>query len=116
MHIVIVALVMDFSSLVLAEAVLSYVSIGVDLMMASFGTTINSARMELSREPMVCWSLVAAFAFMFSPSSPPTCWPTPCTTRLTRAVPVRAKSHLDPAGTNFCSYGQIPYRVQFNIT
>ena len=91
MHIVIVALVMDFSSLVLAEAVLSYVSTGVDPM-TSFGATINSARMELSREPMICCSLVAAFAFMFSPSSPPTCWPTPCTTRLTRAAPVRAKS------------------------
>ena len=26
---------------------------------------INSARLELSREPMVWWSLAAAFAFMF---------------------------------------------------
>jgi peptide/nickel transport system permease protein len=66
MHIVIIALVMDFSSLVLAEAVLSYVGIGVDPTMISFGTMINNARMELAREPMVWWSLAAAFTFMFT--------------------------------------------------
>ncbi|MFV0663234.1 ABC transporter permease [Denitromonas sp.] len=65
MHIVIIALVMDFSGLVLAEAVLSYVGIGVDPTMASFGTLINAARMELARDPMVWWSLAAAFVFMF---------------------------------------------------
>ena len=66
MHIVIIALVMDFSSLVLAEAVLSYVGIGVDPTMISFGTMINNARMELAREPMVWWSLAAAFFFMLT--------------------------------------------------
>ncbi|HRF74017.1 MAG TPA: ABC transporter permease [Accumulibacter sp.] len=66
MHIVIIALVMDFSSLVLAEAVLSYVGIGVDPTMISFGTMINNARMELAREPAVWWSLSAAFVFMFT--------------------------------------------------
>ncbi|MBK8892017.1 MAG: ABC transporter permease [Dechloromonas sp.] len=65
MHIVIIALVMDFSGLVLAEAVLSYVGIGVDPTMTSFGTMINSARMELGREPVVWWSLAAAFTAMF---------------------------------------------------
>jgi peptide/nickel transport system permease protein len=65
MHIVIIALVMDFSGLVLAEAVLSYVGIGVDPSMTSFGTMINNARMELGREPVVWWSLAAAFAAMF---------------------------------------------------
>ncbi len=65
MHIVIIALVMDFSGLVLAEAVLSYVGIGVDPTMISFGTMINNARMELGREPVVWWSLTAAFVFMF---------------------------------------------------
>ena len=59
MHIVIIALVMDFSGLVLAEAVLSYVGIGVDPTMTSFGTMINNARMELGREPVVWWSLAA---------------------------------------------------------
>jgi peptide/nickel transport system permease protein len=65
MHIVLIALVMDFSGLVLAEAVLSYIGIGVDPTMTSFGTMINMARAELAREPMVWWSLAAAFCFMF---------------------------------------------------
>lgn len=64
MHIVIIALVMDFSGLVLAEAVLSYIGVGVDPSMISFGTMINSARLEMAREPMVWWSLAAAFVFM----------------------------------------------------
>jgi len=66
MHIVLIALVMDFSGLVLAEAVLSYVGVGVDPSTISFGTMINTARMELAREPMVWWSLAAAFSFMFA--------------------------------------------------
>jgi peptide/nickel transport system permease protein len=65
MHLVIIALVMDFSGLVLAEAVLSYVGVGVDPSMISFGTMINAARLEIAREPMVWWVLVAAFVFMF---------------------------------------------------
>ncbi len=57
---------MDFSGLVLAEAVLSYVGVGVDPSMISFGTMINAARMEMAREPMVWWALLAAFSFMFA--------------------------------------------------
>ncbi len=66
MHLVIITLVMDFSGLVLAEAVLSYVGVGVDPSMISFGTMINAARLEIAREPMVWWVLVAAFVFMFA--------------------------------------------------
>ena len=66
MHIVMIALVLDFSGLVLAEAVLSYVGVGVDPSMISFGTMINSARLEMAREPMVWWSLAAAFVFMLT--------------------------------------------------
>jgi peptide/nickel transport system permease protein len=65
MHIVTITLVMDFSGLVLAEAVLSYVGVGVDPSMISFGTMINAARLEMSREPVVWWALAAAFVFMF---------------------------------------------------
>lgn len=65
MHVVLISLVLDFSGLVLAEAVLSYVGVGVDPSMTSFGTMINAARLEMGREPMVWWSLAAAFAFMF---------------------------------------------------
>ncbi|MDX8386044.1 MAG: ABC transporter permease [Gallionella sp.] len=64
MHIILIALVMDFSALVLAEAVLSYIGVGVDPSMISFGTMINSARLEMAREPMVWWALVSAFGFM----------------------------------------------------
>jgi peptide/nickel transport system permease protein len=32
--------------------------------MFSFGLMINNARMELSRDPVVWWSLTAAFMFM----------------------------------------------------
>ena len=65
-HIIVIALVMDFSGLVLAEAVLSYVGVGVDPSTTSFGTMINAARLEMAREPMVWWSLAAAFVFMFA--------------------------------------------------
>ncbi len=64
-HIILIAVVLDFSGLVLAEAVLSYVGIGVDPSMYSWGNMINSARLELSREPVVWWPLFAAFIFMF---------------------------------------------------
>ncbi|MDR1425364.1 MAG: ABC transporter permease [Azoarcus sp.] len=64
MHIVLITVVLDFSSLVLAEAVLSYVGIGVDPTTISFGTMINMARAELAREPVVWWSLASAFVFM----------------------------------------------------
>ena len=65
MHIVMISIVLDFSGLVLAEAVLSYINIGVDPSMHSWGNMINSARLEMAREPIVWWSLAAAFVFMF---------------------------------------------------
>lgn len=65
MHIVLITAVIDFSGLVLAEAVLSYVGIGVDPAMISWGNMINAARLELARDPVVWWSLLAAFVFMF---------------------------------------------------
>jgi len=65
-HIVIIATVMDFSGFVLYEAVLSYVGVGVDPATTSFGTMINAARLEMGREPIVWWSLAAAFTFMFA--------------------------------------------------
>jgi len=66
MHIVLISVVLDFSSLVLAEAVLSYVNIGVDPTTYSWGNMINGARLEMAREPIVWWSLSASFVFMFS--------------------------------------------------
>jgi len=66
MHIVLISVVLDFSSLVLAEAVLSYINIGVDPTTYSWGNMINGARLEMAREPIVWWSLTAAFVFMFA--------------------------------------------------
>lgn len=63
--IVLITLVLDFSFLVLAEAVLSYVGVGVSPMTISWGNMINGARLELAREPLVWWPIVAAFTFMF---------------------------------------------------
>lgn len=64
-HIVIITLVLDFSILVLAEAVLSYVGVGVDPTTMSWGNMINSSRLELAREPAVWWPLLAALVSMF---------------------------------------------------
>jgi peptide/nickel transport system permease protein len=66
MHIVLITSILQFSGLVLAEAVLSYIGIGVGAEMGSWGNMINTARLELSREPVVWWNLLAAFIFMFA--------------------------------------------------
>ena len=64
MHLVLINTVMQFSNFVLAEAVLSYVGVGVDPKTASFGVMINTARSELAATPVVWWTLTTAFVFM----------------------------------------------------
>ena len=64
-HIVLIVTVLDFSGIVLYEAVLSYVGVGVDPVMESFGSMINAAAIEMSRSPVIWWNLAASFAFMF---------------------------------------------------
>ena len=64
MHIVLITVVLRFSSLVLSEVVLAYVGIGIDPSMHSWGNLVNQARLELAREPIVWWNLTAAFIFM----------------------------------------------------
>jgi peptide/nickel transport system permease protein len=64
-HIILITFVLEFSALVLAEAVLSYIGVGIDPSMASWGNMINTARTELSREPAIWWTLAGAFFFMF---------------------------------------------------
>ena len=66
MHLVLITTVLSFSDLILFEAVLSYIGIGVDPSMNSFGGMINQARGEIARDPMVWWSFAAAFVFMVS--------------------------------------------------
>lgn len=65
-HIVLIVAVLDFSGIVLYEAVLSYVGVGVDPVTESFGTMINAAASEMSRTPAVWWNLAASFLFMFT--------------------------------------------------
>ncbi len=64
MHLVLITTVLSFSDLILYEAVLTYVGVGVDPSMNSFGGMINLARSEMSRDPVVWWSFIAAFGFM----------------------------------------------------
>lgn len=65
MHIVVITMVLRFSTEILSEAVLTYLGIGVDANTMSWGTMINDARSELTRDPIIWWKLAAAFIFMF---------------------------------------------------
>jgi peptide/nickel transport system permease protein len=64
MHLVLITVVLGFSELILYEAVLTYVGVGVDPTTSSFGSMINLARAEMSSDPIVWWSFAAAFGFM----------------------------------------------------
>lgn len=63
-HIVLIVSVLNFSGIVLYEAVLSYVGVGVDPTMESFGSMINAASGEMSRSPAIWWNLAASFLFL----------------------------------------------------
>ena len=62
MHLVVVTFVLMFSGLVLSEAILSWLGIGVD---GSWGQMIDQARDELSRDPAIWWNLSAAGVALF---------------------------------------------------
>ncbi len=63
MHLVVITFVLLFSGLVLSEATLSWLGIGID---GSWGQMIDQARDELSRDPIVWWNLAAASIALFS--------------------------------------------------
>jgi peptide/nickel transport system permease protein len=63
--IVIISVTLGFSGLILSEAVLSYLGIGVDAEIGSWGNMIDAARDELAREPVIWWNLTAASVAMF---------------------------------------------------
>ena len=71
MHLVVITFVLLFSRLVLSEAMLSWLGIGID---GSWGQMIDQARDELARDPIVWWNLTAAVARRSSASS----WPSTC--------------------------------------
>jgi peptide/nickel transport system permease protein len=63
MHLVVITFVLLFSGLVLSEAILSYLGIGID---GSWGQMIDQARDELARDPIVWWNLAAASTALFA--------------------------------------------------
>ena len=65
-HLMLIVTVLEFSALILYEAVLALVGVGVDPSMNSFGGMINFARNEMGRDPIVWWPFAAAFVFMVS--------------------------------------------------
>ena len=65
MHLVIINAVLGFSGLVMAESILSYLGVGAPVGTPSWGIMIDSARMELSRDPVVWWNITAASGALF---------------------------------------------------
>ncbi|MCL4684191.1 ABC transporter permease [Myxococcota bacterium] len=61
-HLVVITFVLTFSQLVLSEAVLSWLGLGLD---GSWGQMIDQARDELSRDPVIGWNLGAASGALF---------------------------------------------------
>jgi len=55
LHIVIITAILAFSGLVLSEAVLAYLGIGLEY---SWGGIIDNARAELARTPVIWWNFV----------------------------------------------------------
>lgn len=62
LHLVVISFVLLFSSLVLAEATLSWLGIGVR---GSWGNMIAQAKDELSRDPIIWWNVTAAGVAVF---------------------------------------------------
>jgi peptide/nickel transport system permease protein len=63
MHLVVITFVLLFSSMVLTEAILAFLGIGLD---GSWGQMIDQARDELARDPIISWNLLSAFGALFS--------------------------------------------------
>lgn len=61
-HLIVITFVLTFSGLVLSEATLSWLGIGVD---GSWGQMIDGARDELSRSPIIWWNIGAAGTALF---------------------------------------------------
>lgn len=64
MHIILIDMVLGFSALILTEAVLAYIGIGVHPSTQSFGNMIVSAQEQLARSPAIWWNLLTAFLFL----------------------------------------------------
>lgn len=62
---VIISVTLGTSGLMLSEAVLSYLQIGVEAGTGSWGNMVDSARLELARDPIIWWNLVSAATALF---------------------------------------------------
>ncbi len=62
---VIISVTLNFSTLVLSETILSYLGIGVEAGVGSWGYMIDAARMELARDPIIWWNLAGATSALF---------------------------------------------------
>jgi peptide/nickel transport system permease protein len=62
LHLVIIRFVLLFSAIVLVEAILSWLGVGIE---GSWGQMIDQARNELSRTPIIWWNLAGASVALF---------------------------------------------------
>jgi peptide/nickel transport system permease protein len=62
MHLVLISAILSFTALVLTESILSYLGLGLD---NSWGTMVNHARHELSRDPAIWWNITLASGAIF---------------------------------------------------
>jgi peptide/nickel transport system permease protein len=64
-HIVLISSILRFSGLVMVEAILAYIKIGVPSTIQSWGRIVDGARSQLARDPIIWWPVAGAFIFMF---------------------------------------------------
>jgi len=63
--VVIISTTLGFSGLILSEAILAFLGVGVDADVGSWGNMIDAARDELARDPVIWWNLTGASIAMF---------------------------------------------------
>ncbi len=64
-HLVIISFTLGFSGIVMSEAVLTYLGVGVEPSRISWGQMISLANIELSRYPSVWWQFASAAGALF---------------------------------------------------
>ena len=106
-HLVVITFVLTFSGLVLSEAVLSWLGIGLD---GSWGQMIDQARDELARDPIDLVEPRAASVALFVLILAVNCSATACATCSIRAPAASAPSRLRKRAmsTNFSSRRDTP--------
>ncbi|MBU1614472.1 ABC transporter permease subunit, partial [bacterium] len=65
LHVILITSILQFSGLVMVEAILAYIRIGVPSTVESWGRIVDGARAQLGRDPIIWWPVLGAFFFMF---------------------------------------------------